>query len=546
MRKTLFFVVSLMIMKLSFAQVPLGIKHDVNGMPLNGYHDPMTYSPKKRLLNIHNLDSYETGYYYDASGNKVEGLIKFKNSKIFFKEEKGEARTKITPGEVNHFVIGVDSFMVIKDYYFKNRIRHEPVFVQYITEFDGYRFAKHYHFKSGFSQGAGAIPVIETYLVRGEQNVAWDNFPDNKNFQKKALIYFGHIPHLKEKLSSDDFDPKDMLSVIKMAEYYQKYDNEEPIWYDKYWQEVRKEKDAEYKANIRSRSHSQWTFDYYKDSLKLYQANYSSFFPHEKNGPFTSYYPNGQKRQVISYDDNKPKRVSNYNQSGVLIDDYLIIEHTNDYNEKVDVDIKYIAVNDSLGNNILNSKGKSTIDRTDELTGNIYTSVFEGDQLKTCYRMNGKDSIFQIVNPDYKFKIKPLETKFEFYLPQCNLNQAIRDNAQGTILVSLLIDWQGYVVETTVLNHIHPEIDEFVESFLEKSLSKNAEFRLKFKPFKRYKQKRFCEVVLPIEFGIDRFYRPAVNYYHFNHSNWFFQNQMMNQHRMMNNFKPPKMPTVGF
>ena len=91
------------------------------------------------------------------------------------------------------------------------------------------------------------------------------------------------------------------------------------------------------------------------------------------------------------------------------------------------------------------------------------------------------------------------------------------------------------MIEGSALNKIHPELDKLVNKFISSRLLVGAEYRHKFKPFKKDKVKHYCEVVIPFEFSINRFYRQPVNYNHFQH---WHMNQVMHQ-QMMNTFRPP-------
>jgi hypothetical protein len=134
----------LLITKLTFTQIPIGLKIDCSGYAFNGYFDPLTYSPENKITKVHNSDSYEIGYYFDNQGNKIEGLIKFENDQIFFKKFANEPLEKLRPDFIKNFVIGVDSFFAITNFYYKNKLKTKPEYVQYITEFNGLTFVKHY------------------------------------------------------------------------------------------------------------------------------------------------------------------------------------------------------------------------------------------------------------------------------------------------------------------------------------------------------------------------------------------------------------------
>lgn len=532
MRKIFILLTFLVTINSVNAQIPIGVKYDINGIPLNGYFDPIIYSPDKKISKVHNSDSYEVGYYYDSLGNKIDGLIKFENDKIYFMKKEEDSRIKIKPNEIRHFVIGVDSFFVIDKFHFKNRIKEKPEFVQYITEFNDHTYAKHYHFTSEISQYyVMQPPIIETFMVKHNDSLIWDNFPDKNTFKERALKYFNHIPYLKDKIISGEYHSENMLSVIKMAEYFDKYNKSKAIFYDKYWQEVRGSDKATYTAIISDKVDSIWTFEYYKDNMKIYKGSYSSFYPNTKNGDFIAYYPNGQTRQIVSFSNNKPKEVKTFSDNGLLKTNYKIIE--NEYVFETDTDIKYLTVNDSTGKNILKSNNSSVLQLYDDVSGFQYNSTFKLEELSSVQRILGNVNVFQITNPDYDFKIKSLQRKFNTFMSEKKYDNALSENAQGIILVYFLLDNKGKIMESNLLNKIHPEIDDLVQSFLKTNL--------KFRPYKINKEKKYCEVVIPFEFSVNRFYRAPVNYNHFHHMN--FHNQMM--HHNYRPTIPTRMPT-GF
>ncbi|RLD59903.1 MAG: hypothetical protein DRJ05_05685, partial [Bacteroidetes bacterium] len=151
-------VIFLLIIGVAYPQVPVGLKFDINGKPFNGYFDPFTYAPEKELRIVHNSDSYEVGYYYDH-GAKIHGQIMFENKKIWFKKNKDDIKDKITPDEIKSFVIGVDSFFVIKNFQYNGKLKTKPEFVQYITEIYGDVFVKHYRFSSNIGMQYGSTPI---------------------------------------------------------------------------------------------------------------------------------------------------------------------------------------------------------------------------------------------------------------------------------------------------------------------------------------------------------------------------------------------------
>ncbi len=541
MKKAIILLTFLMLLKCVDAQQPIGVKYDVNGMPFNGYFDPIIYAPKKKIMKVHNSDSYEIGYYYDKSGHKISGMLNFQGKKIWFMKGEDEHCDKIKPQDVSYFVIGVDSFFTVSKYFYKNKLKTTPIYVQYISEFGDYTVAKHYSFDS-MAQGS----VIESFLIKSADEDTWEKFPgseknaekkyfihisSNKTFKEEALKYFGYIPCLKSKIASGDYGNRDMMSIVKMAEYHEKYKGSTPILYDKYWQEVRDVKNSEYRANITSIKDSIWTFEYYKNSTKLYKVNYSSFYPNIKNGDFIAYYPNGKVRQRVSFLDNKPKEVKVFNDKGILRFHYQITGNEDENPKNNDIDIKYIVVNDALGNNILKSQGKSSLDIFDAQNNSRVVATFANNKLVESYRIYKNDTLFQIVNADYKFKVKSLQRRFDFFMSDKQYDKALSEGAQGTVLLSLIIDPKGYVIKASALNKVHPEIDKLMEGFISRKMLEGADFRHKFKPYKKGKIKQYYELVIPFEFSINKFYRESVYYNHFDFFHQMNQ-QMHNTHSL--------------
>ena len=382
-------------------------------------------------------------------------------------------------------------------------------------------------------------PIIETFLVKAKDSTTWDNFPDNNRFKESALKYFSYISNLKEKINSGDYKSENMLSIIKMAEYYDKYNNSKPIYYDKYWQEIKDSRKSKYYANIIGKQDSIWTFEYFDDTTKLFLANYSSFYPNNKNGEFISYYPNGEIRQIITFKNNKPKDFKTFDKSGELNRNYQNIETKDAATGKTSISVKYISAFDTLGKNIINSDVSHYLIENDSFGNVSYFNKFNNKGLIASYRIIKKDTVFKIINPDYNFKVKSLQKKFDYYMSEKKYDIALSENAQGIILVSLIVDKKGNVENSIILNHIHPEIDKLIDEFIKTRLLPEAEYRYKFKPYIVGKVKQYCEVVIPIEFSINRFYRQPVNYNQFNNLYWMQQQQMLNMR------PPPRMPS-GF
>jgi hypothetical protein len=530
--KTVKIVLSLaffLVVKVILSQTPVGQLFDINGEPFNGYFDPFTYHPDNKIKKVHNSDSYEIGHYYDRDGNKISGQIQFSPTSILFKNADTVSGEKLKSDEIECFVIGVDSFFVTSNFYFKNRLKTNPEFVQYIAEINGNIFAK-YYYTSGLRQRSKGPLFIETFLAKPQDSKTWDDFQKKHRFKENALKYFAHIPYLKKKITAGEYNSKDMMSLIRMAEYFEKYKHSELIYFDAYWQGVNNKKQSKFYAKISDKKDSIWTFDYFNDSIHLHTANYVSFYPNKKCGEFTAYYPSGTPRQITRYEDDKAKEVKTFDKSGRLKKHYQYIEKRIKGVDEA-VDIEYITVNDSQGNILPQFPNTIDLVETDELTGVEYTSTFSEKELLSSYRIIDQDTVFRIVDPDYNFKLKPLQRAFDIVMGFEEYDEALSVNAQGTILISCVLNKKGRVVDYSILNGIHPQIDSIVEKVASRMLSPIHNFSFKLKPYKTGKTKQFCEVVIPFEFSTNRFYREPANYHNFDHM--FMQMEMHQQ--MLNN-----------
>lgn len=514
----------------SYAQIPVGFVHDLNGMPFDGYFDLLAYSPEKQLSKIRgSIDAYETGYYYNKAGDKIKGLIKFQGRNFYFKTKGKLLAADISPKQTRSFVLALDSFVVIKNFYFKNKLRKREDFAQYISSFDGKTFLKHYR----VNYYAREEPIKETFLLKKTGGAVWENFPKGKKFKDYIAKNFSHIPLLNERVRSGRYEDKDAFSIIKMDEYYSKYKNAAPIFYNKHWEEVRHKKDAKYLAKIVHLKDSIWTFDYYEKDKKIYQINYSSFYPNVKNGEFTCYYPNGAARKIMQYKNDVLKEVKLFDEESNLKTHYKVSE-IKKKSAKDKYFIKYVAVNDSLGNNILKKGGRVSLTSYDKFSGHHYTAVYENDKKVAFYRLSGSDTIFQatnfqITNKGYQFKIQPLQNKFNRFLSEKKYLDALKKSTQGMLLVFFLVDNQGVTIKSKILNKIDPEIDKLVNIFIHKEIKTQTNtFGYKFKLHKKENTESAYEFVLPIVFGTNRFYRKQYNWWWWHQ--WWWNEWWHHQH----------------
>lgn len=368
-----------------------------------------------------------------------------------------------------------------------------------------------------------------------------------------ALQCFGHIEYLKTKITSGEYDIENLMSMIKTAEYYEKHNNNTPVYFDKYWQETNNLNNHEFKANITEVKDSIFTFQYFQKDKKLFEISYSSFYPNIKNGEFLSYSDIGKLQKKIIYTDNEPQDVKIYKKD-LLHKHYKYVEqekdsvpvntHPRDRNKRrkkkyryIDTPpkMKIIRLVDFQNENVVNDSGNFTYQVKDSVSGNLYTNTYKKGLLKKSYRLKDKDTIYQL-SKEKSFDLFKLQTKLSDFKDSIDFSNSRLENAQGTVFISIIMNKKGQVESFKIFNKIHPEIDEYVSRFVKKNFDITSKFRYRFKR-KQGIPKQYYETILPIHFSNNRFYRKPASYDYLNDFMWqnmMFEQQMMQQ-QMMNN-----------
>lgn len=534
----------------SLGQAAVGFYYDADGTPIDGYIDQLDYSPKNSLSIIFNSDGYEKGSYYDAEGKKHDGFIKFENKKIWFKKQNPRLeskRLKLKPTEVKQVIVGVDSFFATTNFDVEQKVgptfRTAPEFMQYLTSFNGLTFAKHYNFSSGLGQAAYASPIIETYQVK-KGNGNWVSFPRTKTrFKRVALAIFGHIPYLKEGIEAGTFSFDDMMYLIKTAEYIYKSEQGESIYFDAYWQELSASQDYTYKATIKATKEDSLFSVVYanKAGLTLYKASYSSVYPHRKVGDFIAYYPNGKVRKVATYKANKLAVVKTFFENGTLHRHYKIAVRKA-YINGVTTDrtfIKLLSSKTKDGKSSFNDGVEQLNDEANKRT--VVNTYGTTAMLKNSYVVENGQKNYQFVNFDRNFNVNPIQKKLSMHFAETDFFEAVKANAQGILLIRFKVNEKGQCLDYAILNKLHPEIDIKVKRFLKWHFGQDAYVKHKLKKEKLAGEKQGYEIVVPLYFGINRFYRMSNTWcYDWNH-HWMMHNQMWQQN-FINSIPQPTFP----
>jgi hypothetical protein len=526
----------------SYAQLSVGYLHDLDKLPVHGTINPREYNPENLLVLVHRSDAFEKGTVYYSDGRVEDGLIKYENKKIWYKPSEYDNQDKLKPDEIRALTIGIDSFFVANYFNIEQeaitRQITEPQFMQYLTAFDGLTFAKHYHFSSGIAQTyTMTSPIVETYQVSEDGGETWLSFPKQKmQFKTMALKYFGHVPYLTRKIQNESIESDDILTLINSSEYYYKYQNNELIYFDKYWNPISEAEESTYTAAVKSLEDSIWTISYLKDGFPLYEASYHSLFPHKLHGDIKIFSQEESVVQKIAYKNNEKKSESIAYPSGGLHYSYEIMDIYDGYNTYPKA--KYNQILDANGNSLVQlGNWKEEV----STTLGIITNEFYDNNLTKSYRTSVGKPVHHIIDPKYNFKLQKLQNKLNFSFSGDNYLEAVEDNAQGMYFLHVTISEKGRAINCEIFNEVHPTLDSKIKNWVNNNLKETSYYAHKFKPYKIDNKKVSAEFLIPLQFSIIKFYRQPAN----NNYNWQFHNQMMfNQMHM----QPLNLPTppMGF
>ncbi len=539
------------------AQKAVGHFFDINGLPINGYYDPLSYSPEKYIecrpeseRDMFGFDIFERGVIYLKDGKQLKGEIKVKRDKLVYKAPT-EARTRnIKFKDLDALVLSTDSFFVSQDVYSENKVSKQKLeganIVQYIASFDGYIFSKYHQLnyndkatflvqKEGSERWISFAKTKDYYSVYAKKNLNKKN-PNTVRFRNTALAVFDKVDLIKEKIENYDYSTPDMMEMIKTAEYYHKYQNGEAIYFDKYWNETHKQNKAKYTANIISLEDTIWTLDYHQNDTLLYTVQYSSFYPNVKDGLFIAYYPNGNPRKKIYYENNKPEFISTFYENGQ--DKFKMYT---DVAEIRNPKYEFAYFYDENGIDKLTETNEQALKIEDKIQNRTINFLFKDKKLEqSTIKQSEEAYVYQNCSPFYNDffirNVEKLQKKFDMEM-QFKLLEAYDEGAQGTILVAVDINEKGKIQGHKLLNSLHPELDRIVNKFM------NGRAVMNYK-FKSLKFNNNLEIVIPFVFKIDNFHINSPNHY------WYdpwFHNQMqwhMQQQQFQQNIPSP--PSFNF
>lgn len=518
MIKVSIFILFLFLLSNVFAQdeanqQKLGYYIDINNKLLAGYYDP-DYDPDQQLNVTFSIGGKETpGYYFDRVGNKVKGFLKFTQSFIspVFRSTINAPDETITTNECSGFVIGKDSFAIIRDFDVERMIGgfhvNKRQFAEVVEQVDNLTFYKHTRLDMN--------NIVYTYLVKADSSDKLISFPKSqKKFKEICLQIFAGSESLKNQIMEGKYIDEDIPVMAKLLKYNLKSDRNERIYYNSSWDEIETSEKSSYYAVIESVKESVFHLKYFsKNDILLYEGNYTSFFPEKKIDKFTWYYPNGEIRKTTVY--LAANNISNtiYFPNGNIHIQYIDSDQGTFYSKIMSLD----------GKEILDKNGAGIDLFYDSITNRQLTVEFASNKLiSSFYTGIAGRKIYQISNTGDKNKdFSKLKKKF-IKIADYPMT-AINDYTHGVVLVKCIIEPSGLASDIKIIKGINNECDSIALSYLN-SLKDNKFWT----PDKIGGQKVTQEIIIPVDFSIIGFSRYRNNYNMF----WMQNNNMMMQNRM--------------
>jgi hypothetical protein len=536
--KFLFYFFAMLFSCLSFGQNPIPnyeIGHfvDINRQLINGYSD-FDYEPEKTLDVAYVIgDNFTDGYYIDNNGSKIKGLLKYsiQERDLKFKLGKDDPEKSIVADECNGYIIGVDSFAVVRNVdivgVFGDSPSKKGEFAEFMGKVDGISFYKFI--------ALGANGSYVKYVVKASDSSDYLTFPSGSGkFKKMAIEIFGSDSTLKTDIEKGKYEVKDIPSLIKIFKYRKLFERNQNILYNKSWDETDNPKESSYYAKIESVKDSVFHLSYFfNNDVKIYEGDFTSFYPHKKRGTFVFYYPNGNIRKKVNFANNKPKNEIEYflNQKIHRISKQMFTEDRRIYDQ----------VNNQQGESVLDAEGNGKEVFFDVVQGREITYEYIKYFLENIYYLdkNG-EMIYQFCQKNAKFTDlkdlqKSISTNFKYPA------EAINKYIHGYALFKCIVEPTGLVSEVQLLKGVDLASDIAITDFL--SCLKTKAY---WKPGKVNGVFVRQEIVIPIDFsiiGFSAFKNHYNNSWHFHQM--MFQQQMMNQQQWMNQ-QMMKVPTGRF
>lgn len=169
---------------------------------------------------------FQAGHYYTFTNTKILGLISVDCDLIYFKTAMGEKRVVLTAKDIKAYVIGNDSFTVIKKIYGPHEQYYDAAFALVISTGKLTLYSHCSHWTNTAPSGAGGFSKSESIAVEAFYYIQKDKVIyriKRGDFKDKVNFMFGDNVELMNKINQKKMGFNDFEQII--AEYN--------AWYEK-------------------------------------------------------------------------------------------------------------------------------------------------------------------------------------------------------------------------------------------------------------------------------------------------------------------------
>jgi len=153
-------------------------------------------------------NEWRRGYYYDAEGEKIEGIISLRNYNLLhYRKTKNSKRKKLKPTDVKAYVVGTDSFTVKKNYWVKYGLSGYSVKKGFVEVLETGKINIYWHY------AYNNYDVITTKLV--EKDDIMKSITSQKDFKKIIPEIIADAPDLIKKIESKEYEIYNLEEVIR-------------------------------------------------------------------------------------------------------------------------------------------------------------------------------------------------------------------------------------------------------------------------------------------------------------------------------------------
>ncbi len=513
-----FYIITISVFFSSFGQtlIPnyeIGSFIDYNKKVINGYYD-FDYEPKAKLNVTYQAgENFAKGFYLDSEGKKVIGLLKYSHNdrELKFKLYEKDFEKSIEAIDTKGYVIGIDTSSVVDNVLimgnFGDKLSKNAEFAERIETIDRVTFYK-------FSSIAPNGTFYSKYIIF--KNSFFETFPTRKSkFIDMATDVFGSDPVLKSYIQNGKYTVDDLPSLIKIFKYRKLHDKGQNIFYNANKDEINNEAESVYYSQIESVHDSVFHIsNYLKNKVKIFDGDFTSFYPHKKQGVFTFYFPNGAVRRKLEFKNNKPVKETLFYENEKTQSVVDILEDGTNL---------YKSVYDESGKNVLDTFGNGIVAVFDLINNRIINYEFKANKLVSSYYEDSElNKVYQLCPKNAEIKgVKSLQKSIKEYIiyPE----ESVRRDNHGILLVKCIVEPSGLVPDISIVKGIDSYCDNAVIDYLDLFAEE-----VHWKPAKVGDNLVKQEIIVPIDFSINKNSTYRNNYY----NNWYLNNNMfMLQHQ---------------